>query len=65
LVGSKRAPEAPVIAADEAEHGAVLGGDLVEEVRRRQAAACRHVLRYQGRIAGQVLAHVLGDGAGP
>ena len=45
-------------AADHADRGAVLGRDVVEEIREPQAAGAGHVLRHDVGIAGDVLAHV-------
>jgi putative ATP-binding cassette transporter len=47
-----------------AERGAVLGRCGVDEVRRAQAAGAGHVLRHDGWVAGDVLAHVAGKMAG-
>src|ERR1700716_2639831 len=52
---------------DTARHGAdyraVLGGDRKDVVRRLDTAGARHVLRDDGRTAGNVLADVAGRGA--
>ena len=47
-----------------ADHGAVLGRDGVEVVEELQAAAAGDVLHGDGRLAGDVPAHVARDGAG-
>jgi hypothetical protein len=51
-------------AGEGAERGAVLRRRGVDEIRRAQAAGAGHVLRHDGRIAGDVLAHVAGEMAG-
>src|ERR1700722_547227 len=67
LVGSKCAPGTPVIGASGTSRP--MRPSTVPSFgatsHRKLAAARRHVLRHQGRVAGQVLAHVLGNGAGP
>ena len=51
-------------ARERAERGAVLRRGGVDEIRRAQRAGARHVLRHDGRLAGDVLAHVAGEMAG-
>src|SRR5262249_5481499 len=51
-------------AADSAEHGAVLGADIVEPVGEPQAAGAFEVLGADGRSAWDVPAEMAGDRAG-
>src|SRR5215471_8503177 len=50
-------------AGERPEYGAVLRGDIVEPIGKPHAAASSHVLRQDGRIAGDVLAHMSSDHA--
>ena len=53
------------VAADRAEHGAVLRRLVVEKIGRDQRAGARHVLDDEVRIAGNILAHVARDDPRP
>src|SRR5437016_5870642 len=46
---------------DDAECGAVARRDLVDVIRGLEAAGARHVLRDDGRLAGNVLAEMARD----
>ena len=48
---------------DHADIGAVLGRDGLQEIGHHDAAAADHVLRHDGRIAGQVRPEIAGDQA--
>ena len=51
-------------AAEGGEHRAILRRHAIEPVGEAQAAGAFHVARYQGRIAGNMRAHVAADHAG-
>jgi hypothetical protein len=51
-------------ALDHADDQPVLGRDVEQVVGRQKAAAARHVLRHDGRLARDVAAQVCGEGAG-
>jgi hypothetical protein len=45
---------------EDADDGAVLGRHIIDVVRGREPAGARHVLRYHGGIARQVIADMAG-----
>ncbi len=53
------------VAADHADYRTVFRRDVEQMIGRGHLAGARHVLRHEGRLARQVIAHVTRDGARP
>src|SRR5438128_12508706 len=51
-------------ALDQADDEPILGSDVEQPVGRLQAAAARHVLYQDGRLAGNMAAQIGGEGPG-